>query len=98
MAFQVKEHFKIALTQPNFLEKEHIIPVPSIRISVNRLLTHGEIDLAVKAIEEACVSLKIYETLLESINDDQAKQDMIDAYAKHNRQKESAVSKWPVIF
>lgn len=67
--------------------------MPSIRISVNRLLTYDEIDLAVKAIEEACVSLKIYDSLLENINDEEAKQDMIDAYAKHNRQKESGVSK-----
>jgi len=48
----VKENHRIALTKPSYLEKEeHFLLDPSIRISVNRLLTEMEIDRVVDAIQ-----------------------------------------------
>ncbi|OXA44032.1 serine palmitoyltransferase 1 [Folsomia candida] len=50
----VKEVNKIALVQPSYLEKqEALVPEPSIRLAVNRLLTRDEIKIVVCAIQDA---------------------------------------------
>jgi len=55
---KVKENHRIALVKPSYLEKqEHFLLEPSIRISVNRLLTETEIDRVVDAIQTESFSV-----------------------------------------
>lgn len=60
----------MALIKPSYLEKqEAILPEPSIKIAVNRLLTRAEINGVVDAIQQA--SKKVLESPVSSETSDE---------------------------
>lgn len=59
------------------MNKEYIIPFPSIRVTINRLLSFDEITMVLNAIEEACRTLNIFDSLLKYVTDEEMKEKMI---------------------
>lgn len=45
---------------------------------MNRLLTYDELDLIASAIEEACQSLEMLNTLISYVDDEDIKEKMIE--------------------
>jgi len=86
----VKENHKIALIQPNYLASEHELPLPCLRISVNRLLTYQEIDSIADAIEEASHALNLYDSIITNIPDEheEMKMKMVKGYEAYLKWKQ----------
>ncbi|CAL8109871.1 unnamed protein product [Orchesella dallaii] len=86
----VKEHHKIALVQPYYLESEHELPLPSIRVSINRLLTYKEIDSIAAAIEDVSNSINLYDSVISNIPTqfEETKADMIKSYEAYLKWKQ----------
>ncbi|CAL8133505.1 unnamed protein product [Orchesella dallaii] len=86
----VKEHHKITLVQPYYLESEHELPLPSIRVSINRLLTYKDIDSIAAAIEDASNCINLYDSVICNIPNqyEQTKADMIRNYEGHLKWKQ----------
>jgi len=84
----VKEHHKIALIQPSYLDSEHKLPLPCIRVAVNRLLTYKEIDSIADAIEDACNALNIFQSITSAIGDEheEMRNQMIKEYNEYLKQ------------
>ncbi|ODM92625.1 Serine palmitoyltransferase 1 [Orchesella cincta] len=95
----VKDNYKIALIQPSYLDSEHKLPLPCIRISVNRLLTYKEIDSIGNAIEDACNALNIFDSIIANISDEDAelRNEMVSEYEAYLKAKEDKQSRKAVL-